>query len=477
MIRLEARVTMACMKKICLAMGVAASLFASVAHGEEPAANPGAALLSNERWIDRTYGLSLLPPAGTRTVTQTVDDYVMRMADDQGVYTMSLSVHHSKKALAFEKVVDAAKEQLGWAQPTVAPIAERPFKVQGRPAHLLYVQLPQVKGKDLLMAQLLVEVNPETFAVLEMQAEMAKKVVVTPIFEAVAASVEIADPKELNKQREQAIDAGQAWHDKLTLKQIHGALIPDQLFRMYDTQKNQDMGYMRVRQSVAAKGQQPGVVVEVQWRSVIGPVFFDTLAEYFLSDDNNSELWSITTTQRPAAEATTRPVGKPGKNPADTKANPTFVETGIRVGDEITVTVDEPPGPRQPSKPMKKTFQRPKTIIVERVKGGKLVPETIAVAYLSQVESLLLPQLLPLDVPNTYGFYCYHSRRGLVTLRTDQVTPTLKGIAIETRLTTNEAALRLLVDGQHHVLEKQLSPQIKLVPTSAAELQKLWPNQ
>lgn len=431
---------------------------------------PGGRPLSTERWIDRTYGVSLLPPTGAITENQIndPDGYVMRLADDQDQFRMALAIKRSNSKLTLAKVVTTAKEQIVGVQGTTQLLDERAMTLGGRPCHALYFQMPQAKGINQFFAQGIVQIDAQTFALLEIRCDIPQIDSVRATFDAVMNSIQLTDLKELDKQREATLALGAKWRngggagDGLTLKKLHAAIIPQQYFRLVG--KTGEAGYMRMNQSKATRNDKssppkPGVLVEVESRIVVGTTHFDTLAEYFLADDDSLELWTVTTTQRPAAtgNALTRRLERDRPPAKDAPRDPnvrTSRESGIRAGTELAINVEGPDGP---------TAHR----IYHVPRAG----------YLSQVEALMLPQLLPIDRPGTYGFYCYLSRRGAITLRTDTITPALTGVSIETRVSPNEPSLRLTLDANRKLLEKQLSTGIRQVPTSIEELNKLWPGR
>jgi hypothetical protein len=409
----------------------------------KPGGPAGAAgrVLADERWVDRAYGMSLQPPLGVKMVSQSADDYLLRIADEAGIFTMSAAVKHSRSPLTLAKVVDQAQKQVQGAQGVAQLVSQKPVQLAGRPGNILYFNMPLGKSGQAMFAQAVVQLTPTTYAVFEANCEFQHMGKVQPLFESMLQTLEIVDPRELDKQREAALGLGQQFRTGLTLKQIHAALVDEQYYRMLELGK--DIGYMRVRQQAGKKDGKNAVGIELQYRFAMAGGWIDLLANYWLFDDDSSEQWTITTTRR-----FDRPVGGGAAGAAVTKE--TFVETGIRAGQTLTITLDAPAGHKQHA------FEVPR------------------VGYLSQVESLMLAQLLPIDRPATYGFYCYHSNLGRITYRTDQVTPALTGFTLSTTLSPNEPAIRSSYDSSRRLTEKALSPERTLTPTSAQEIQRLW---
>ncbi len=425
---------------------------------------PGARPLGSERWVDRTYGVTILTPVGLPTVNQVndPDGYVMRMADDQEQLRMALALKRSNSKLTLVTVVNTAKEQMLTLQPSSQVLRQRDVSIPDHPAHAIYFRLPQAKGEDQFLAQGLVQIDAQTFAILEARSDITQADATAATFDAVLASTQITNLKEIDKQREAALSQGAKWRngggtgEGLTLKKFHAAIVPQQLFRLVS--KTGEAGFMGMNQSLITRDGKPGVRIEIDSKIIVADSHFDTLADYFLADDDSLELWSITTTQRPAALGNAlsrklelnKPVAKDA--PRDPNVR-TSRETGIRTGNELSIIVENPDSPVSHH-----VYQVPRT------------------GYLSQVEALMLPQLLPIDRPGTYGFYCYLSRRGMITFRTDNVTPALTGVAIETRVSPNEPALRTLLDSQRRLVDKQLSPGVRQIPSTLSELRNLWPG-
>jgi hypothetical protein len=402
--------------------------------------------LTDQRWHDRAYGLSFLVPQDMRVVSRTADTAAARVEDERRQLSISLHVKRSRSILTLKQVAQEAREQI-LSRISVNHILEEKtnLTLAGQPAATLYAQTKNGEGEDILLGQAILQLDPQTFAVMEVTSALKDYVPAHDTFEAVLASMQRMNPEQIAQQRAEQIKLGVEWRTELRSEQIHKALIPEQWFRILEGDK--DLGYMRVRQNKANQAGKSGVAVEIQSRLAAGPHYYDTLAASFLADDDSVEMWKVTTTRRSIAS-------RPN---ADAKAKSqqeeTYVETGVRAGEQITVNFD---GPRQADK---RKYARPE-------KG-----------YLAQVEAWLLPQLLPIDRPGTYGFYFYASNNNAVGFRTDTVTPTLTGFTIATRLSPNDPELKATYNAKRQLIEKQLGEGRRLAPTSAAMIQQLWKNR
>jgi len=287
-----------------------------------------------------------------------------------------------------------------------------------------------------------VQIDPVTFGFLDFRCGVEEADWVRPTFDAVVASMELVDPEQINAEREAALRRGQEWRSSLKLGQIHAALVPERYYRILTG--NKDTGYMRVGQSRVRWQDRPGVSVEVQTRIVQEESYADSLAQFFLADDDSTEVWSIRTTLRPIN----------GKG-----APRTWVDEGLRTW------VDD--GVRR----VRQIQLRQEVNI-----GGQKRETRVEVppGYLSQVEAWLLPALLPIDAEVEYGFYAYNTQTRKMTYRTERVLPLLDGFIITTRMAPNEPAYDATYDANRQLVERQLGPKQRLVPTEPSEIHRIW---
>ncbi len=410
------------------------------------AAATGARELDETRWRDNAYGLSLRPPVGTQLIEQTGDTYLVRILDRQGRFQIAASVKRSRKALTMNETVTSITEQMYHAQPTVSRTEPENRQVAGREAAVMYFTYPQpAKGPDVVVGYCVVRMDAKSFAVLELHCSTEEGETHRAMFKKVIGSMELADQRELAKQRAKAIERATQWLGRTRspekMKELRARLRDSQYFRIVDG--TQDIGYMRIHQAtetidLRSKNQQ-GIRVEIQSRLVKSDrSTIDTLAKFFLSDDDTTELWTVATTLRQPAPNRPEPIKQ------------TFTETGLRSGMNINITVNGPRGAEQLQ------FEQPKR------------------GYLSQVEAKLLPLMMPADRAATYGFYWYNSATNKMTYRTEQVTPTLNGFVITTRLGPNAPALRATYNAERLLVEQQLGAERKLVASDKQTILRLW---
>jgi len=261
-----------------------------------------------------------------------------------------------------------------------------------------------------VMGQAFLQVGYYTAIVFRLDVGQERFDEVKPIFESLYKGLRI-DSDQLDQRREKLLLAFTDWRKGLKAEHLHAVAVKDQWRRITDDGK--DVGYMRVRQRRLKKLNMPGLQVTIETHVTDMKRTADSKSDFFLSDDGRTEIWSIRMTARPLhpakrgtpkqlqlalAKRDEKTVTMPGKNvtlpgvvlePDATS----WVETGLREGDVITVSRQSPAG----------------------VKEYRWVPPA---PYLSLVELYLLGQLgqsLPWD---EMGFYSYFPSVGTLTFHT-----------------------------------------------------------
>ena len=64
--------------------------------GAQAQQNAGGKLLSDTRWREQSYGVSLLPPLDCKLIEQTGDHYLLRMVNAQVPYQITVAVKRSQ---------------------------------------------------------------------------------------------------------------------------------------------------------------------------------------------------------------------------------------------------------------------------------------------------------------------------------------------------------------------------------------------
>ncbi|MEX0776949.1 MAG: hypothetical protein WD042_14685 [Phycisphaeraceae bacterium] len=420
----------------------------SLAAETRPAAKPTAdkpdlTLLSGEVWRDETFGVGFNLPLTATLRREVADDAVVHVIGDGG-YIISLYIKKSKSQVNIDQVVQAATGQLAVAEPMAVLIAESEARPAGRPGALLYFDIPadaKRKASAHVLGEGFMQLDPTTVVMLRLDVKSERYKQAKPIFEAVFKSLSVEDPAKINERRAALIATGQEWHKALTIKDVKAALVPEQWFRI--VAENRDIGYMQITQKADKQLNLEGVTVEVRARIEVGDQAYDSLSNFFVSDDRTREIWSIRTTVRPLAPAAHRPGAKGNET--------SWAETGLRSGKQVTVSREGPAGVN------KSEWDAP-------TKG-----------YLSQVELQMLGSLLPRNKEGEYGFYGYVPSASKISFRRERVEVAKDGtVTIHSWPTPEQPAQVSRSDANGRLLERTLDEGRKVIPTNKAELAAKW---
>lgn len=412
-------------------LAVAASVAAATAQGD-------GSLLATERWREHSYGVSLRPPLGSRLLSRTADDAVVRIYGREG-YTIRLYIKKSTIDLDIQDLVPQAIHQLGGAYPSATILEQKQIESSGLPGAVIYFRIPDRKRGAWVMAQAFVGLNTRAFVMLQLEVDAGQFNSIRPTFEAVLDSLEAQDPKDLDRLRAEQIEAGRAWREPLSARHLHKAIQPEQWLRI--TGKDADIGYMHIQQKTATEMGQRGVQVDIRSRIHLGDKSYDSISNFFVSDDNAHEFWSI--------RATVRTRNQPRGSP---QASSSWAETGVRSNDKITVSLEKPTGIEEHH------WQRP-------LQG-----------YLSQVELHMFDQLAAGHRDSKeMGFYAYYPRQQKLVYRTTQVESAPGGsFTIRTRPSPDQEQQVSHYDAQGRLVKRLLPEGRLILPATKQELALKW---
>ena len=428
------------------------------------AANPGGLggtgvepKLSTHRVREAAYGIAFLAPAGTQLRKVSRGEYLIILRDIGNEYEITLKVLQSSsgKPLSIKQVMDHAIKQFKVEQFTSTLISRRETAIDGREGGVIYMEMPQAFGKSKsLIAEAYIRlfdhrlpdgrVLSDRYAFLRMKCSMKRAKPMQAMFEKLIKEVKIEDLHALAKKREKAIENGRKWRFGLKSESIHKALIRQQYFVVEE--KGKAIGYIVIEQVPSTKATKKGIEVIVKSRIPAQNGYFDSIANFYTSDDRQAEFWKTVQTFRP--DSTKRlPNGQP-LQPVS------YVESGVLTGNDSRIeTVFR--GPKG-----KKEFKFP-------------MPR---VGHIALAEAMMLHQLLPKDRPMTYGFYWYNSIAGKITFRTDQVIPTLSGYTVKSKISPNSEEIIATYDSAGRLLSKTMSKTRKMVRSSKQMIEQLMRN-
>lgn len=394
-------------------------------------------LLDTKRWRENKYGVSFMPPLGSKVVRQTADEQLVRVMSNSPPYEISIDVKRLEQSMSFEVLVKAAKSQQLRTHPDSELLDGEATELSEMPAHRLSYRVPVPARKtDALLEKALIQMDARTLAVIEMRGVFSDADRLRTLFEAVLSTLEIADQEELAKRRREAVARTQQWRSELTADELKAAAGEQAYFRLVHDER--DIGWMKVDRSTEKFNGLPGVAVSLLTQLELRQGRIESTGRYFRPLDGPvGGTWTVKTSYRFADP-------KRGAR--------TVVETGTVTDEHIEVRIDA------------NTGQKNETLRFRRRPIG----------YLPQADAWLLGRLLPHDAATTYGFYWYNRRERKVTFRSDKVTPALDGYVITTRLSPDSPALRAEYDRQGRLQKKELGGGRRLIRTDAATLKSRW---
>ncbi len=398
--------------------------------------------LAPQRWRERTFGVSIRPPLGAQIHELTADEALVRILGDPG-YAIKLAIRASANDVNIAVVKRTATEQFGTLYPSAAIVIDEDIKPAGRPGALLAFQYTDKRQQAWLVAQAFMQIDPRNIVLVQMDVPAAHKDATLPLFRAVIESLQVDDPRTMDNRNRELVKAGQAWLDRLDPKTLRQNALSDQWFRIVrpGPEGQSDIGYMRLSQRDESVMGKPGIRIDVQARLKVGEQFYDSLSNFFLSDDRQQEVWSVKTTVRPAGAAKVSDAGPP---------NASWAETGLRDGPEITVSKQTP----------------------SRVKEEKWRQPTVG--YLSQVELYILPSVMARSKEGSMAFYAYNPATGKITLRQENVRRTPEGLELVSQPAPDQGEQVSLYDSQGKLLQRRLPDASLLLPASLKEIAALW---
>ncbi len=382
---------------------------------------PGATVLSPDPYRVESAGLSFYVPerATLKSATAGGEPSFQIMAEDATWWIDVRTPATSNAELTVTDAGEAALQQLlsrygeeeGTTIRTVGRVLEKIDRLvtdASRPdleAFRFYVALPQV-GKDVAIVRgyTLWKVSSNRFVAFELTTTEAEFPRVKGVYETVSGAARFEDMSAVMSQRALAIKAGMSLLERVGATEMKEAIAVrhDRLERLYvpaPTAADSDareIAYRRIRCHEGQRGEldptrpksrwsaadrQPGYLLQVDARYLDGSSrIVDMESLFFMSADRNEEAWTIRQALREGGKVVTT------------------AETGARNGLSMTV----------------------RTEISGQPNPQVFSPRFESEAYISQVESYLLPQLLiGARLPATYGFYVFQSRDGRCKLRTD----------------------------------------------------------
>lgn len=418
-------------------------LVACMASAPALARDPGD-LLSDQRWSEQSFGLSLLPPAEFQRLEPPVEGALVTFVDPTPT-AISVLIRQAQVELNLNTLKQQAIVEMTLGLGEAVVIDDQAIHPGGRLGTVMYLPIISSTGQNRVFGLGLVKIDPQTVVIFRMETAPDAFDRERARFEAMIHSMELMDPLELNRIRTAWINAGQRWHDGLERDNLKQAMHSEQWLRVLGPEER-DVGYVRIRQRLDTMLGLDGLHIEIASRMVVGADSYDTESFFFESDDASVEVWSVKTAKRTLAPQPRLPsnVGPP-------QGPRVVTETGIRSGDTITVKREAPGS------------------------IDNLEWPTPPTAYLSQVELHLLPALLPRNRQQEFAFYAYNTSDGRITLRTMQIYPLPQGgYVVRERSAPGRAEQIATYDAQGRLVRRQLPNGTIMLPATADQMRIIW---
>jgi len=408
--------------------------------------------------------------SATWTVSERADPprYILRIS------RLIASVPESSPSAQMDEFIKSVSARPA-SETTFAVRERRELQLSGQPAGLLYTTLTEGTGEDEVAAvqgYLIVQTEANEFIVISSLVGEADFKEVAALLDRSYRSITLIRSEDVAKARAARMEAGQHLITGLDEDALRRALDPTTAKgqlpapRWYRISRNladgtvQEAGYMTMTVLEGSQGdanpdrkpaewtseeKELGMLVRIQVRMLMdqeGTTLADTDSRYWLRWDRAREFWTSRTTGRRGRASHTN--SQLGLRQAPSRAQPRPV---IEVAN-----VDPSQSASEPKRwPM---------------------PE---VGYLSQVEALVLPRLLPNTATAVdYGFYWFDPRSGRLAQRLDKRTPVAGGFLLATQPTLEAPAAEQVFDARG-ILQKRESEDGTVIEAIAPQsLLDLW---
>lgn len=326
-----------------------------------------------------------------------------------------------------------------------------------------YAVHPQPANQpDALRGFAVAQLRDQNFVVYELFAQKADYEKLRPIFDVMIAGSRFLPPGEAEIQRGTAVEAGkrvfQSFGDEAYRQLI--ASRAERWFRLYKPGINGDdaeVGYMRFSAKNGQRGdidpdrpktswgvadRQDGYVLNIDMRILQEGRVIDSRGGYFMTTDRQHEFWNVKTGIKAAV----------GEKP--------LISTELGARDELSMSVS-----------IKATGAEDRTV----------KPILQSDAYVSRVDSFLLPQILVRSrVATEFGFYTWQSQAERVRYRSDVLEPNAEqpGTWKLTTRFADEATSQVSIYNENGDLIRTTMPEgVVWEPITFEKLLKLWTDK
>lgn len=511
------------LRRICLLSLFALSLMISAsgatAQGvdlpDDPLAEPDR-WLTNERWSELRYGLSVREPHDAKAVPDTAQGDVIRWALPDGT-RISLSFARGAYEAVFRKPDGTAGSKLMQARVDYlkkhisdelmlsighkidTKWSEKVLELDAIGGVLNYyiVKPPKREAKPYFYGVALLQLDPHSVAILKLECPWENLTQAASTFECMVNSIEVEPAKKINERLHGWLQNGDAILANLTQEDRLKAMRDDRLYRILENKK--DIGYLRIWQRYqdkayykslkAKRDADAGPLGGIDRFEIEGNAIF---SQSRMEGDDivlGRRYEGIEEPGKPNAYWQIKNALQYNNDPNNLRAG-TWVETGVRgvamIGgkrtDHLQLTREGTPPrhmvefllqrERDPERKLRYPSADPRSYPSgEVVEKGWPTPKR---AFLSPVDAALMPAMLP-NEEKTYAFAAYHAESTRIDLRLMRVKPNNDGgktVYLRPVLDLSEQVL--VFDRNNELISHTYPDGRTLKQTTRQELARIW---
>ena len=464
-------------------------------------------------WFEsQAAGIKFRAPANAQEIRRAgVPELVVEFINEKQGMILRVTREELREAMPLMAYKDSTgKQQLGLLQQTIAAFKrENPGSTQLREeiitvadadAGLMVFRFGQGGNKKLLQQAIIPVFDQNKKSTpfnyyLSMTSTSGRNAGVDPAaedpderlavetFNALLDTVKLLDSRAVVQQQEERLFRTRTV--LLTLKRnktLENALVPKQWLRL--VRDGRDIGYSYVEEEKTSMEKRDGVLVSVHSRTEPEPgAQVDVLSRMFVALDWRYENWShVVNTTMGGKTSYTGELGI-SERTIHRVLVPEEMNPGEKIGDKVDA--------KQPPVREEEVY-RLEVRQATRTTTGKPVVRPLPPWYLPQAIRHLLPRMLPLNEAKSYIFATYVSYTGEVMGRYIDVGKKQEvsfagsrfvAIPIQDRLTLEGVPTTYYVSPEGKYLGNETVYEtggkrsvIQVIPSSEAELKKLWPN-
>lgn len=503
-----------CIGIIVVLIGAGCSYAQGIDLPDDPLAQPGR-WLSDKRWSELRYGLSIRHPHDARQVPDTAQGDVIRWALPHDT-RISLSFARGAYERVFQNPDGTANTKLIPARVDVLKkhINEELRAVAGQVINTKANQVveldhiggvinyhiikpPQRGAKPYFYGFALLQLDQLSVAILKLECPPDQIPEAVSTFECMVHSIEVEEAKAVNQRLHGWLQNGEALLESLSQEDRLRAMREDRLYRILEDDK--DIGYLRAWQRYQDKayykalkekrGEGAGPLQGIDRFEIEGNAMFaqarlegrgiviQRLQEAIDEPGKPNAYWQVKTAMQ-------------YKNDPNNLRAGTWVETGVRgvamIGgkrmDHLQVTREGTPPrhmvefllqrERDPERRLRYPSADPRSY-----PSGEVVEKawpTPKRAFLSPVDAALMPALLP-NEEKTYAFSAYHQETSRIDFRLMRVEPNADGgKTVHLRPVLDLSEQVMVFDRNNELISWTFPDGRSLKKTTRQELARIW---